>query len=121
MAFMIYQTADGHIPAWEYYKADGLTPKAGMALKLSGGKLVPATSGKPEYISMREQINAVAEGDALIPVVHVDSSVVFEVTTSASLVVGATAAVASDSLSVGAGEGGVVIEVPEDGVVRVRF
>ena len=122
MAFMVYQTDDGHIPGWEYYNAVGLTPKVGMALNLSGGKLVAATSGKPQYICMREQKEAVTEDKALIPVIHVDSSIIFEVSTAASLSVGASVVTGADSVSVAAGTGGgTVMEVVETGVVRVRF
>ena len=121
MAFMVYQTDDGHIPGWEYYNAVGLTPKVGMALNLSGGKLVAATSGKPQYICMREQKEAVTEDKALIPVIHVDSSIIFEVS-AASLTVGASVVTGADSVSVAAGtNGGTVLEVVETGVVRVRF
>ena len=51
MAFIPYSTEDGRVPAWEYYPATGLTPKKGMTLNLSGGKLVAATgTGKPQFV-----------------------------------------------------------------------
>lgn len=120
MAFMIYQTEDGRVPAWEYYDGTGLVPKVGMALKLSGGKLQAAASGKPQFICMRTQDTAVAEGDALVPVVQVNDGVTFEVP-GTGLTVGAGVAVGSDGLSVVSGEGGVVVAVVDDEYVRVRF
>lgn len=124
MAFMIYQTEDGRVPAWEYYDATGLTPKVGMALKLSSGKLVLSTGATaPQFICMRSQDTAVVAGDAPIPVVQVNDGVTFEVATSATLAVGAAVAVGTDGLTVvsNADGQGVVVAAPETGYVRVRF
>lgn len=122
MAFMIYSTDDGRIPAWEYYDATGLTPKVGQALKLSGGKLVSgASEAKPQFVCMREQATAVAEGDAPIPVIAVNNGMILEMAGTAT--VGATVKVATDGMSVTADSAGkgVVVAVPATGVVRVRF
>lgn len=123
MAFMICNTEDGRVPAWEYYNAAGLVPKAGMALKLSAGKLVLSTgTARPQFIAMRSQDTAVAEGDAPIPVVAVTDDMVLEVPTTATLAPGASASVGSDGLSVITGEGAaVVVANGENGFVRVRF
>ena len=43
MAFMLHTTDDGHIPAWEYLPCSAITPKVGMALTQSSGKLAVAT------------------------------------------------------------------------------
>lgn len=122
MAFMIYSTEDGRIPAWEYYDATGLTPKVGQALKLSSGKLVSgASEAKPQFVCMREQATAVAEGDAPIPVIAVNNGMILEMAGTAT--VGATVKVATDGMSVTADSAGkgVVVAVPATGVVRVRF
>lgn len=123
MAFVIYQTEDGRVPVWEYYDAVGLTPAVGMALKLTGGKLVMATgTEKPQFVSMRTQKNVVVDGDPQIPVIHVNDGVTLEVPCADTVAVGDAVSVGPDGLTAIAGEGaGVVVGHGDAGFVRVRF
>ena len=83
--FIPYQNEDGRVGPWEYLPCSAITPKLGMALVLSSGKLAIATgTSKPSYISMVEKDSAVSAGD-IIPVVKVQPDQVFECTNSASL------------------------------------
>lgn len=83
MSFIPYSTDDGHIPAWLYKPCGAITPKVGLALSYSSGKLGIA-SGKPEYICMREEGAAVTAG-TMIPVIAVTDGIVFKTTNSAAL------------------------------------
>ena len=83
--FIPYQNEDGRVGPWEYLPCSAITPKIGMALVLSSGKLAIATgTTKPSYISMTEKSAAVSAGD-IIPVIKVQPDQVFECTNSASL------------------------------------
>ena len=85
MAFMLHTTDDGHIPAWEYLPCGAITPKVGMALTQTSGKLAIATgSTAPTYISMTESAAALTAG-TLIPVIRVNGNMVFKTTASAAL------------------------------------
>lgn len=80
--FMIHTVEGGHIPAFEHYPADGITPKVGMAMVLSAGKLaIAAGTTKPTHISMCEREAACADGE-LIPVVAVNEGLTFAVPAS---------------------------------------
>lgn len=83
MAFKIYMTDDGHVPAWEYLPAAAMTPKVGLALAFSSGKLAVAT-GKPEYICMRDEETAVTAG-TIIPVIAVNPGITFATEATAAL------------------------------------
>lgn len=83
MAFIPYSSDDGRVPAWEYIPAGAITPKIGLALAYSAGKLAIAT-GKPEYICMRDETAAVASG-TVIPVIAVSPGIVFQTQNTASL------------------------------------
>ena len=122
MAFRLYSTDDGHVPAWEYYPATDLTPKVGMALNLTGGKLVAATgTGKPQFVCMAER-DAAQTAEQLIPVIAAADDIVWEVETAASLALGAACSIGTDSLTVISGSGaGKVVAATENGVCRVRF
>ena len=83
--FIPYQNEDGRVGPWEYLPCSAITPKIGMALVMSSGKLAIATgTTKPSYISMTEKSAAVSAGD-IIPVIKVQPDQVFECTNSASL------------------------------------
>lgn len=85
MGFKIYQTDDGRSMPLEYQPCGAITPKVGMALVMTGGKLVLASGAvKPQYISMREQDTPCQDGDR-IPVVRVGSDVIFETTAAAAM------------------------------------
>lgn len=85
MAFMLHTTDDGHFPAWEYLPAGAITPKVGMALTQTSGKLAIATgTTAPGYISMMESTAALSAG-TIIPVIRVNKNMVFETSNSAAL------------------------------------
>lgn len=82
--FKIYSTEDNRIPNIEYLPCSAITPKHGMALIQTDGKLAVATgTNKPTYICMTERESAVEAG-ALIPVVRVTDDMIFETSFSAS-------------------------------------
>lgn len=83
MAFIPYSTDDGRVPAWEYIPAGAITPKVGLALAFSEGKLAIAT-GKPLYICMRDE-DAAVESGTVIPVIAVSPGIVFQTQNTASL------------------------------------
>lgn len=82
--FIPHSIEDGHVPAFAYLPCSAITPKIGMALTESSGKLAIATgTTKPSYISMVEKGTACTAGD-LIPVIRVTEDIIFDVTVSAS-------------------------------------
>lgn len=128
--FIPYKTDDGRVPAWEYLPASAITPKVGMALVMTSGKLALASgTNKPAYISMVEKETACTAGD-IIPVLRVNPDIIFETTFSAaatSVVPGAKVTLATSGLQVtGTTADGVAEVVELDGTaagdkVRVRF
>lgn len=83
--FVPYSNEDGRVPPWEYLPCGAITPKIGMALVLSSGKLAIATgTTKPTYISMVDKDAAVTAGE-IIPVIAVLPDQIFETSNSASL------------------------------------
>ena len=83
--FIPYSNEDGRVPPWKYLPCSAITPKIGMALVQSSGKLAIATgTTKPTYICMEEHSAAVSAGD-IVAVIDVEPDQVFEVTNSASL------------------------------------
>lgn len=129
MAFYMHSVDSGHAPAFHYLPAEGLTPKAGMALVLTAGKLEAATgTALPQYISMAERETACDVGET-IPVVHAAGSMVFETTSTTSfsaIKLGDAVTVSSDGMQVTATKGGAaqVVEIGDTaagGAVRVRF
>ena len=76
---------EGRVTPWEYLPCSAITPKIGMAMILSSGKLAIATgTTKPTYICMADYDAAVTAG-TIVPVIRVHADEVFEVTNSASL------------------------------------
>lgn len=129
MAFYIHSVDSGHAPAFHYLPAEGLTPKAGMALVLTEGKLAAATGTVlPQYISMAERDTACDAGET-IPVVHAAESMVFETTSTAafaSVKLGDRVTISGDGMQVTATKGGAarVVDIGDTaagGTVRVRF
>ena len=85
MGFKIHSTDDGRTPAIEYLPVSAITPKVGMALAMSGGKLaIAAGTTKPTYISAVEKETACTAGD-LIPVIRVQPDMVLGTTASAAM------------------------------------
>lgn len=109
MAFYIHSTDDGRVLPWEYLPAEGLVSQVGMALKLSGGVLTPATgTDLPQYLSMR-QADAAVEAGGRIPVVRVQPDVVWETELTAAggaLSVGTRVTLSADGMGVTATTGG---------------
>lgn len=84
MAFVPYQTADGHVPPWEYLPASAITPKVGLLCVLSSGKLaVAGATAKPEFVCMQDRDAAVAAG-TIIPVIRVTEDIIFATTNTAA-------------------------------------
>lgn len=83
--FIPYSNEEGRVTPWEYLPCSAITPKIGMAMVLSSGKLAIATgTTKPTYICMEDYDAAVAAG-TIVPVIRVQADEIFEVTNSASL------------------------------------
>lgn len=130
MAFNLYSTSDGRVPAVEYLPASEMTPKAGMALYLKDGMLSIATGTTvPTYLCMTEKDSAVSAG-TLIPVIRIESDMIFRTTNSAALTseIGSKVTLhATNGMQVTATvEGGVAEIVYKSGnevgsEVRVRF
>ena len=132
MAFLIHSDDDGQVRPWEYVPCDDITISVGMALVLSSGHLVKATgTTKPTYISMTDKV-VTTDGD-LVPVVRVDSGIIFETTNTAAMSgvgIGAKVTLHTDALQVTATTSSGVAEVvakdaaadsAAGGMVRVRF
>ncbi len=102
MAFSVYKTDDGRVPAVEYLPAGAITPKAGMLLYVSSGLLaVAGGSHAPRYVSMTEKSAAVSSG-TLIPVIRVAPDIIFktEADGAGTAVVGALYDIASGGMKV---------------------
>lgn len=83
MGFRIYSTNDGHVPAWEYPDIDatGINPEVGLALTVDGGaySVCPAAE-VPDFICMADpDKNPETIEDEYIPVIRVNSDIVFGV------------------------------------------
>lgn len=128
LSFYIHSVDSGHVPTFHYLPAEGLTPRAGMALVLAGGKLAAAGAAKPEFISMAERREACGEGE-LIPVALVTDGTVYETTSTesfAAVKLGDKVTLSGDGMQVTAAKGGAAQVVgiggtEAGGIVRVRF
>lgn len=115
MAFLIHSTDNDRVLPWEYLPVSAITPKVGMALIQSSGKLAIATgTTKPTYISMVEKTEACTAGE-LIPVVRVDADTIFETTFSAS----AASVNVGDKVTLHASSGMQVTGTKTSGVAEV--
>lgn len=130
MAFKIHKVDDGHNLPFEYLPAAAITPKAGMALTVSGGKVTTASGATaPTYICMVEKDTAVEAG-TVIPVVRVGKEVIWETEATADMAavtVGAKVTIDAAGMAVTATtNSGVAEVVAKDGdavgsKVYVRF
>jgi len=129
--FKVYKTDDGRVMPAEYFPADGLTPKLGMALVLKSGLLAAASGADaPAYVSMTERRAACAGGER-IPVLRVGPDVIWEtgadLTVLAGKKLGDTVQLSEDGMTVTAAAGGAAEIVglgdasAADGRVLVRF
>ena len=129
MGFTVYTTDDGRNLPNEYLPAGAITPKLGMTLKLTAGKLSVAKGAEiPLYISMTERDKACTDGE-IIPVVRVGEDVVWRTTASVAMTgaaLGDRVTISADGMEVTATKGGQAEIVGMDGtekgcMVRVRL
>lgn len=112
MGFITHSVDNGHVPTLEYLPCDAIQPKIGLAMTLSGGKLVIAAGAtKPTYICMTER-DAVVEEQ--ISCFRILPEMVFETTFS----VEATSIKIGDKVTI-AGTGDQVTATTADGVAEV--
>lgn len=117
MAFLIHSVDDGRNIPIEYLPCSAITPKIGMALVMSSGKLaIAAGTNKPAYICMTEKSAAVTAGD-IIPVIRVDSDIIFETEFSAT----ATSINIGDKVTLHASDGMRVTATTTNGVAEVVY
>ena len=78
MAFKLYSTDDGHVPAWEYHTiASGTKAQVGLGLAMnSNGKLEP--SKIPTHICMFSNGGSLLSADTVAPVVAVAPDQIWE-------------------------------------------
>lgn len=101
MAFRLYSTDDGHVPAWEYLPAGPMRPLLGMAMALDPATGQLKKSNLPQFICMRDEESAVLSG-TLIPVVKITKDQVWEseFDGNSAWKVGTVCDVAADGLTV---------------------
>ena len=124
MAFLRHQTVDGSIPGIVYMPCSAITPKVGMALKVTSGNLAIATGADlPLYMSVTDRDEACEAGES-IGVVRVVPDTIYEVATptSFSQVVGTKVQIGSDGLTITNTSGGTAeVAYTDDEITRVRF
>lgn len=76
MAFRLYSTDDGHVPAWEYFECSAMTPKLGMCMALNASGQLEA-SVTPTFVCMRDE-EAAVEAGTKIPVVRIAADQIWE-------------------------------------------
>lgn len=115
MAFELFKSDNGSGYAIEYLPAGAITPKFGMALTQSSGKLAIATgTTKPTYISLREESAALTSG-TIIPVLRINPDMIFRTTFSAT----ATSINLGDKVTMHASSGLQVTATTTSGVAEV--
>ena len=83
--FKIYTVDDGNTVPMEYHPASAITPKQGLALAMSNGKLAIASgTTKPQYVCMLEQDSPCTAGD-VIPVLRVGGEIIWETVAQADM------------------------------------
>lgn len=129
MGFTVHTTDDGRNLPIEYLPAGTVTPKIGMALRLTGGKLAAASGAEvPSYIAMTEREKPCEDGE-IIPVVRVGADVVWRTTAAVALTgvsLGNKVTLSADGMAVTATKGGAAEITGMDGTeagsrVTVRF
>ncbi|MGM9567971.1 MAG: hypothetical protein ACI3W6_07325 [Clostridia bacterium] len=96
MAFRLYSTDDGRVPAWEYLPCEALRPRAGLCLNLDSASGQLEVSKTPGYVCMREEEATVAAG-TLIPVVKIQKDQIWESELDGATTLGAGAAIDVDT------------------------
>lgn len=113
--FFPLKNADGAMAPTEYLPCSAITPKYGMALIQSSGKLAIATgTSRPTYISMVEKSAAVSAGE-IIPVIRVDEETIYETTISAA----GTSLNLGDKVTLHASDGMQVTATTTSGVAEI--
>ncbi len=111
--FLNKKNQDGHVAPFEQLPCSAITPKNGMAMVLSSGKLAVASgANKPEFICVEDHGAAVSAGD-LVTVVRVEADTDYMTTLSAAgaLNIGDKVTLASDGLRVTATTASGVAEI----------
>lgn len=97
--FCVVKSDDGHVEPFEYLAAGAITPKIGVALKLTSGNLaVCSGTTAPSYLAACEVASALTAG-TIIPVIRVSKEAIYETSLSAAgtaLKVGDKVTIASD-------------------------
>lgn len=84
MAFRIHTVGRAGVHGLEYLPAGAITPKVGLALKMTNGKLAVASgTDKPLYLCMTERDSAVADG-TVIPVERISDETIYATNNQAS-------------------------------------
>ena len=115
--FIPIKNADGAPAPFEYLPCSAITPKFGMALTQSSGKLAIATgTTAPTYISMYEAPAAVSAG-TIIPVIRADHDTIYETTISAA----GTSLNLGDKVTLHASNGLQVTATTTSGVAEIVY
>lgn len=130
MSFKIHTLDHASVLPIEEHPCSAIQPQVGMAMVLSGGKLVKATgTTKPTYICVTQRPAAVTAGE-LIQVTPCTADAVYETAfavEAASIKLGSKVTIHTDAMSVTATtEGGIAEVVAMDGTAagstcRVRY
>lgn len=121
--FQLYQTDDGHELPFEYMPCSAITPRYGMTMKVSGGRLAIASgTDTPAYICAREESSAVSAG-TIIPVVKVQPDQRWMTKSSSSFTVGTAYTLAATGLGITttSTNGVFTVDGVHDGEVYGRF
>lgn len=116
MAFLIHSVSDGHVPPFEYIPAGNITPKAGLALRLTGGKVVVAAgTTAPTHICMLEGNTAHGSYEnERIPVIRIEEGITFGTTNAvdfSAVKEGDSVTLSADGLSLTATKTGGIAQV----------
>ncbi len=115
--FLNIKTDDGHVAPFEKFPCSAITPKNGMAMVPSSGKLAIATgTNKPEFICVEEHDSAVA-ADTMVTVVRVDHDTVYETELSAA----GTSLKPGDKVTLHASNGLQVTATTTSGVAEIVY
>lgn len=116
MAFLIHSTDDHRTPHAESKPCSAITPKVGMVMTMTGGKLVAATgTTKPTYLCITQRESACTAGEE-IDVLRIQPDMVLETSFSAA----ATAVNIGDKVTVST-DGTQVTATTTNGTAEVVY